>query len=332
MRELPAFDLVGLPLWVNALIVLAAVLLIARSAHWIVESSTRIAKRIGVSELVMGLTVVAAGTSAPEFAVTLLAAFEGRGDISIGNIVGSNIFNLGFILGGAAMVRAIPTTRTLVWRDGSVLLLTTLLLLGLIGIDLRLDRLEGALLFALLFTYLGYLFATRKAMPRAEEELEKRRASLWAPAGILRDLSLLLMGLALIVGSAHLLIHAASAAATGLGLSEWVIGVTIVAAGTSVPEFATSMVGVLKRRYGLSAGTVIGSDIYNLLGVLGLAGMLHPMQVDAMARTSLVALSAMVLIVFLFMWSGWRLSRKEGLVLFLIALTRWIMDFAIRTP
>ena len=331
MGTLPSLNLEQLPVWANVLIVTATFFIIGKSAHWIVEAATRIAKRLRVSELVIGLTVVAAATSAPEFAVTLLAAFEGRGDISVGNIVGSNIFNLGFILGGAAMVRAIPTSPALLWRDGSVLLTTTVLLLVLIGFDLRLDHHDGAILFVLLVLYLGYLFVNRQDMPRSEEELSRLGADSATSSKLVSDTLRLVSALVLIVAGAHLLINAASATAKGLGISEWVIGVTIIAAGTSAPEFATSLVGVLKGRYGVSVGTVIGSDIYNLLGVLGLAGMIRPLEIDAMARTSLAALSAMVLIVFLFMRSGWRVSRVEGLVLFLIALTRWSMDFGMHT-
>ena len=162
-----------IPIWGNGLLILATIILIGKGAHWVVESAAHIAKRLGVSELVIGLTVVALGTSAPEFAVTLIAAFKGQGDISVGNIVGSNIFNLGFILGGCALVRAIPTDPTLLRRDGLVLGSTTLLLLALIGWDLRLDRVDGAILFVLLGVYLGYLFKSRHVVPGTEQELEE---------------------------------------------------------------------------------------------------------------------------------------------------------------
>ena len=160
------------PLGANITAIAATMVIVALGAHWVVEAAARLAKRFGVSELVIGLTVVAAGTSAPEFAVTLIAAFRGQGDISVGNIVGSNIFNLGFILGGCAMVRAIPIDRTLLWRDGTILALTTILLLGLVGIDLELGRLDGLVLFGLLLVYLGYLFVKRHAIPGTEEEVE----------------------------------------------------------------------------------------------------------------------------------------------------------------
>jgi cation:H+ antiporter len=161
MNDLPSLD--GLPLFANSLVVLTTIALIGLGASWIVDAASRIAKRLGISELIIGLTVVALGTSAPEFAVTLIAAFEGHGDISVGNIVGSNIFNLGFILGGCAIVRAIPISSSLLRRDGTVLGGATLLLLALIGWDLRLDHHDGLLLFILLGVYLLYLFKQRSA-------------------------------------------------------------------------------------------------------------------------------------------------------------------------
>jgi cation:H+ antiporter len=319
-----------LPIWLNGLIVATAIVVIGVGAHWIVDSATRIARRLHISELVIGLTVVAAGTSAPEFAVTLVAAFRDRPDISVGNIVGSNIFNLGFILGGAALFRAIPTNSTLLWRDGSVLAVTALILVGMVGLDLRLDHHDGLILFVLLLAYLTYLFVQRKEIPRAERLARQPVVEAGDRLRPLRDGALLLFGLGIVVGGSHFLIESASAVARHFGVSEWVIGVTIVAAGTSVPEFATSIAGVLKGRYGLSAGNVIGSDIYNLLGVLGLAGILRPLEVDPMARISLMALFGMVLVVLVFMRSGWRLSRLEGLALLMIGLIMWGLNFGMR--
>ncbi len=326
-----SLDFENLPVWLNALVILGTIVVIGKGAHWVVDSASLLAARLRISELIVGLTIVAFGTSAPEFAVTLIAAFKGHGDISVGNIVGSNIFNLGFILGGCALVRAIPTSPTLLWRDGMVLGGTTLLLLALIGWDLELGYVDGAILFSLLGVYLGYLFRVRRKIPRTEERAEKapdtRLAISWQ-----RDLALLLLGLVCIVGGSHLLVESATSVARALGISKWVIAVTVVAAGTSAPEFATSLVGVLRGRYGISAGNVIGSDIFNLLGVLGLAGLLRPVGIDPMARMSLAALCGMVFVVLIFMRSGWRVSRLEGLVLVVIAAGRWWFDLSAHGP
>lgn len=301
---------------IDSIIIIATILGLWWGAVWVVEAASRIAKRLGVSELIIGLTVVAMGTSAPEFAVTVGAALKGQGDISIGNVVGSNIFNLGFILGGVALVRAITTTRSLVYRDGIVMIGITFLLLFFLR-DLTLERWEGVVLFLLLFIYIGYLIYSREP---AGEEL---------PEGDFQwmDIPRLLAGLALIVTSGHYLVESASSLARAFGVSEWVIGVTIVAAGTSAPELVTSLIAVLRGHYGISAGNLIGSDIFNLLGVLGLAAILRPMSIDPSAYSSLYMLSGMVILVVIMMRTGWKISRWEGGLLVLINIIRWVVDF-----
>ncbi|WKZ35741.1 MAG: calcium/sodium antiporter [Anaerolineales bacterium] len=301
---------------IDSIIIIATILGLWWGAVWVVEAASRIAKRLGVSELIIGLTVVAMGTSAPEFAVTVGAALKGQGDISIGNVVGSNIFNLGFILGGVALVRAITTTRSLVYRDGIVMIGITFLLLFFLR-DLTLERWEGVVLFLLLFIYIGYLIYSREP---AGEEL---------PEGDFQwmDIPRLLAGLTLIVTSGHYLVESASSLARAFGVSEWVIGVTIVAAGTSAPELVTSLIAVLRGHYGISAGNLIGSDIFNLLGVLGLAAILRPMSIDPSAYSSLYMLSGMVILVVIMMRTGWKISRWEGGLLVLINIIRWVVDF-----
>ncbi|MDW7991059.1 MAG: sodium:calcium antiporter [Anaerolineae bacterium] len=300
----------------NILLILLSVLALWWGAVWVVEAAARIARRLGLSELVIGLTIVAIGTSSPEFAVTVGAALRGQGDISVGNVVGSNIFNLGFILGGVALVRALATSPTMVVRDGGVLIATTLLL-NLFFLDLQIARWEGIVLILLLVAYIGFLIYRREPV----EEI---------PIGEFHwyEVPRLLGGLALVVGGGHFLVEGAVALARLAGVSEWAIGVTIVAAGTSAPEFATSLVAVLRGRHGISAGNLIGSDIFNLLGVLGLAATLRPMTVDPSVHSSLWVLTGMVILVVVFlMRTGWIISRWEGALLILINLVRWILDF-----
>jgi cation:H+ antiporter len=299
-------------------IIIATIFGLWLGAVWVVEAAARLARRLGMSELVIGLTVVAVGTSAPEFAVTIAAALRGQADISVGNVVGSNIFNLGFILGGVALVRAMNTTRTLVWRDGMMLIGVTFLLLFFLW-DLTLSRWEGLVLMSLLVLYLLYVVYRRE--PPDQEEI---------PAGAFQwqDGPRLLAGMALIAVSGHFLVDSASSLARFMGLSEWVIGVTIVAAGTSTPEMATSLIAVLRGRYGISAGNLIGSDLFNLLGVLGLAALLRPLTVEAGAYGSLLLLSTLVILVVIMMRTGWKISRPEGAFLIIVNLLRWMNDFA----
>ncbi|MEM7333687.1 MAG: sodium:calcium antiporter [Chloroflexota bacterium] len=286
--------------------------------NWIVNSASRIAKQFGMSELVIGLTIVAIGTSAPEFAVTIAAALGGQADISVGNVVGSNIFNLGFILGGVALVAGIPTNRKLVFRDGGMLIGATILLLIFLS-DLRMALWEGAILMIVLVSYVSYLLYIRDGGDTAEE----------LPEGDFKwtDIPMLIAGIALIVISGEFLVESATHIARAFGLSEWVIGVTIVAAGTSAPEMATSLVGVMRGRHGISIGNLIGSDLFNLLGVLGLAAVINPMTVASSAYGSLWLLFALVALVVIMMRTGWRLSRWEGGLLVVINLVRWIADF-----
>lgn len=303
----------------NSLIIAGAVVALWKGADWLVEAASRIGKNFGLSDLVIGLTIVALGTSAPEFAVTIAAALKGHSDISIGNVVGSNIFNLGFVLGGVAAIHPIVTTRKLVYRDGIILIGITILLRFFVN-DLRMTTVEGAVLVVALLAYIGFLLWQREE--RNTDEVADGDVT-WL------DWVKLLTGLVLVVGGGHYLVEGASAIARIFGMSEWVIGVTIVAAGTSTPELATSLTAVIKGRHGISIGNLIGSDIFNLLGVLGVATLLNPhMTVDAGARMSLNVLIIMVTVVVIGMRTGWKISRLEGGALVIINLVRWIANFS----
>ena len=297
-------------------IVLVCVGVIAKGATWLVDSASKIAKRLGISELVIGLTILALGTSAPEFAVSILAALKGVGNIAIGNIVGSNIFNLGFILGGTAIIHSLKTSRTLIVRDGFFLLFGTFILLFFLW-DLTLTKFEGGVLFSLLILYLGYLYVKREPL---ETKQVMGKMHWWDPL-------MLIGGLALVLVGAHFMVESAINLARYMGVSEWVIGATVIAAGTSAPEFATSLAAALRSRYGMSVGNLIGSDIFNLFGVLGVAGILNNITVSLDARMHLVFLSLMVALVLVFMRTGWVVSRREGYILVMIGLVRWINSF-----
>lgn len=301
----------------NIAIIAVCVVVLAYGANLLVESAARIARHVGLSELIIGLTIVAVGTSAPEFAVTIAAALQGESDISVGNVVGSNIFNLGFILGTVVAIRAIATSPKLVYRDGMMLIGATFLLLFFMR-DLYLQPYEGAILILCLIIYLAIL-ASQRETPTDEipdGEFQKR------------DPLLFLVGLALILAGGRFLVQSSVAVAEFFGLSEWAIGVTIIAAGTSAPEFATSLVAVLRGHSDISIGNLIGSDLFNLLGVLGLAGVIQQekMVIDPAGLNSIILLSGMVVFVVILMRSGWRLARWEGALLLVINLVRWYFD------
>jgi cation:H+ antiporter len=301
----------------HIIIIIACIFGLAKGASLLVDSSVALAKKLNIPELVIGLTVVAFGTSAPEFGVTLLAAFKGMGDIAVGNVVGSNIFNLGFILGGTAIIRNLRATKSMVFRDGLFLLTGTLILI-LFAWDLTFTKLEGILLVSALIIYLiSLLFSKTRNL--ATHESSKAR---WY------DIFVFSFSLGIILAGSHFLVESSAFLARSAGISEWVIGTTIVAMGTSAPELVTSIAAALKGHHGLSVGNLIGSDIFNMFGVLGITAILQSLQVDAEARNNLILLAFMVLLVLVFLRTRWRLTRREGIILVLISLARWVYSFA----
>jgi cation:H+ antiporter len=281
-------------------------------ADQFVTGASRVARRLGVPGLVVGLTVVAFGTSAPEFAVTIDAALAGRSDISVANVVGSNILNLGFILGGVALVRALTISPTLVRRDGLLLVGSTALLL-VIAFDGRLSAVEGGLLFASLLAYLAVL-------ARSGSDGAATASESFHPPDVLR----LLVGLALVVGGGHLLVVAAVDIARVAGVSEWVIGLTIVAAGTSLPEFATSLAAARAGRTGISAGNLVGSCIFNALGVLGVAALIQPLAVSPVGVEGTAWLLGTTVLVVVLFYSEEALTRLEGGLLVVLNAANWL--------
>ncbi|WP_272699343.1 calcium/sodium antiporter [Desulfovibrio sp. Fe33] len=289
-------------------------------ANWIVASAALIARKYNVSELVIGLTIVAVGTSAPEFLVTLNAAFRGQNDISLSNVVGSNIFNLGFILGVMAMIKPLVSNRTIVYRDGLLLFLTTA---GILAVSFTgtLGRFFGGCLMTLLIGYLIYLGRKRENVGAEELEETRGKVATW------RDGIWLVAGFAAISAGGHLMVTAASSIAADFGVSSWVIGVTIVAAGTSLPELVTCLAASVRGKNEMLLGNLIGSDFFNFAGVLGLTCLLKPLPVSPEASSGLILLVAMVGLVMILLRTGWKLTRWEGGLLVGINLFRWAHDF-----
>ena len=300
----------------NSLIIAVSVVGLWVGAIWVVESASNIAKRLGLSELVIGLTVVAIATSAPEFAVTVSAALRGQTSISVGNVVGSNIFNLGFILGLVAIFSGITTNKSLIVRDGFLLVFTAILLI-IFFYDLNLSVIEGIILFSILVIYISTLI------------IKKEKIDDGVPTGEFNwyDIPKLIIGIAAIITSANFLVDSATELARVIGVSEWIIGITIVAGGTSVPELATSIVAVYKGKFGISAGNLIGSDLFNMLGVLGVASILNPLQITQTEFTSLYLMLGSLIVLLFLMRGGWRISKRDGIVLIIIAVFRWSFDF-----
>jgi cation:H+ antiporter len=287
-----------------------------------VEGAVALARRFDLSDVVTGVVVVGIGTSAPEVAVSADAALRGAPDIAVGNVVGSNFFNLGIILGAVGLLGRVRIRGGVLRRDGVALLLATLLVLGLL-FDRRLGRIEAVLLLVGLAAYLLLLLrrSSRTTPIASGEDVEATPGDrpLLVALGLLGGLALVLLG-------ADVLVQGAVALARDAGVSEWAVGLTVVAAGTSTPELAAALAAARRGRPGLSVGNVVGSSTFNLLAVLGVAGVIEPLSVGPNAPGSLVWLCGLVALVLVLFRSGHVLSRAEGALLVLVALARWAID------
>lgn len=305
----------------NAWLLVAAGLgLLAFGGEILVRGSVAVARGAGLTPAVIGLTVVAAGTSLPELVVSLLAALNGQPDIAVGNVVGSNIFNLGLIAGLVAVVVEVPIRGNVVKLEYPVMLLATVAFL-LLATDGVFDGYEAAvfLLALVIFTGWSVRIAREDAVPVEVTQLEaevqwrvlhpRHRVMLLSILAVLAGLGLLALGGRLLVDGAVQLAQLA-------GLSERVIGLTIVAAGTSAPEVAASLVAARRGHTDLALGNLIGSNIFNLLGILGVAGLIVPLQIapGIIQQDGWWMLGLTVLLLPL-MWLGMRLSRADGIVL-----------------
>lgn len=291
-------------------------------AERFVESAVALADRFGLSEVVTGVVVVGIGTSAPEVAVSADAALKGAPDIAVANVVGSNFFNLGLILGVVALLGRVRVRGRLLRRDGVALLLATLGVLGLL-FDRRLGRLEAVLLLLALAAYLVVLLrrsGRTTSLPSGEAtDTGPEDRPLLVALGLVGGLGLVLLG-------ADVLVRGASSLALAAGVSEWAVGITVVAAGTSSPELAAALAAARRGQPGMSAGNVVGSSTFNLLAVLGVAGLIEPLSVAPNAPGSLVWLTGLVVLVLVLFRSDHVLTRLEGSVLVVVALARWAVD------
>jgi len=309
----------------DTLFLLLGLVLLIAGGDLLVRGAVRIAERLRLSPMLVGLTVVGMGTSMPELAASLQASLAGSPGIALGNIVGSNIANSLLILGVAALIAPIAVKSSTLWRDGGVGLVAVLVLLAA-GATVGLSREAGVAFLIMMAGYIYYAYRQERlgaphsaAFDRAAamEEVDPALTPRDRPEGRL-SLALLLFiaGLALIVGGASLLVNSAIAIAGQLGVSDTVIGLTVVAVGTSLPELVTSAVAAWRKQGDIALGNVLGSNIYNILFIGGLMGAIAPTGVPASIMAfDLWVLAAVSLVVMLFAFSDGRLSRREGLVL-----------------
>lgn len=299
----------------------AGLVLLALGGELLVRGASRLAAIAGVSPLVIGLTVVSFGTSAPELAVSVQAGFSGNDTIALANVVGSNIFNILFILGICAVILPLTVDQQLVRLDVP-LMIGVSVLVYILALDGRLDFWNGALLTAGVVTYTVWAIRTSRqesAAVQAEyaEEYAERPGAPHTPAIILRETGFVLAGLVVLVLGSRWLVNGAVALAAALGVSDVVIGLTIVAVGTSLPEVATSVVAVLRKERDIAIGNAIGSNLFNLLAILGVASMVTPgglTVAPALLGFDLLVMVAVAVACLPICFSDWCIDRREGLL------------------
>ena len=293
---------------------LAGLVLLYFGAEGLVRGSASLALRLGLSPLVVGLTVVAFGTSSPELMVSLKAAMNGQGDISVGNVVGSNICNIGLILGLCALITPISTNSQIVRVDIPIMLGITALSTALLAGG-RLGRGEGFFLFALLVAYLIFSIQLARRQPADSLGAEFGEEVKISKRGLAVDVLMVIGGLVLLVFGARFLVDGAVIIARTFGWSEALIGLTIVAIGTSLPELATSLLAAIKKESDIAVGNIVGSNIFNLLGILGLTAMVHPLQAAGIGTVDLVVMAAFSLVLWPMAFHQQRIIRPEGALL-----------------
>jgi cation:H+ antiporter len=319
------------------LIVFGIVLLLG-GGEALLRGSVGLATLLRLTPAIIGLTVVAVGTSVPELAVSGLAAFQGKADIAVANVVGSNIFNIAVILGLCAMIRPLAITGNTIKLEYPVLTLVTLLCL-VISQDGEFNRLDAVLCLAMYVAFTAYMVGLVRQQVTAAESRELKAevqelAPAPAPTGLWGCLALVVAGIVLLAGGAHATVTGAVEAARLLGWSERVIGLTIVSAGTSLPEVVASLVSSARGRSDVAIGNVIGSNLFNILGILGLSALVAPLPVQPeLVASDCWWMLGVTLLLFPIIFTGLRISRWEGGVLFAVYVVYlWLLLAAPPQP
>jgi cation:H+ antiporter len=299
---------------------IAGLILLVLGAEALVRGASRLAARMGISPLVIGLTIVAYGTSSPELAVSIQSSLAGQADIALGNVVGSNIFNVLFILGISALITPLVVAQQLVRLDVPIMIGVSGLLL-VFGLDGKISSVDGIILFIGGILYTAFLIVQSRQERNLEVQEEYAREysiserQTWRE--ILLNCGLIAVGLGLLVLGAQWLVESAISIARSAGLSEFIVGLTIVAAGTSLPELATSAVASLRGERDIAVGNVVGSNIFNILAVLGLSAMASPAGIkvsSAALRFDIPVMVAVAIACLPVFFTGYLISRREGLL------------------
>lgn len=347
---------------INIVLLVLGVIIVLKGADWLTDGAVNIATRFGVSQMVIGLTIVAMGTSMPEFCVSMVSALKGTPDLAVGNVVGSNTLNTLLIVGCSALVAPIMVKRSSVKRDIPFAVVASLLML-LFCLDGAIGRVDAAVLFAgfCLFMFVtlkyaktteehaatvatsGAAMATAAAASTSVSEASTShtsapKASTSQPsapeasvASMLKAVVMLVVGLLCLIAGSNMFVDNASFVASSLGVSDAVIGLTIVAGGTSLPELATSMVSAKKGNSDIAIGNVIGSNVFNILMIIGITGLVKPMHIAGITTLDLIMMLASMLLMWFFCRTTYKVKRWEGAVLTIVYLAylTWLVMNAV---
>ncbi|MCM1093406.1 MAG: calcium/sodium antiporter [Lachnospiraceae bacterium] len=313
---------------IDSVFLVIGLVLILAGANALTDGASSIARRFGISDLVVGLTVVAFGTSAPELVISIVSAINGSAELAIGNVVGSNLFNTLVIIGVTAMIVPIVITRSIMTNEIPLVALSSLVLLVMGNgpfLDdapgMALNRVDGIVLLLFFAIFMRYTFSQAKntdgaSDPASEEASQKK------PMTMLKSILWVIGGLAALIYGGDRFVAGASGIARGLGVSEAIIGLTIVAAGTSLPELATSVAAALKGKTGIALGNVIGSNIFNIFLVLGASATIRPLSFGSIGNFDLLTLMGASVLFWLFGWiiKSRTITRIEGALMFIVYL------------
>ncbi len=313
-------------MWQSIVIFIVGLGALYLGADVLIRGASRLARSLGVNAMVIGLTVVAMGTSMPELLIGVVASVRGSGDIAIGNVVGSNIANIALILGIAALIRPIRVQMRLLVREVPIMIFVTLAFY-IFALDLQLTRGDGVFLSVGFIAYTLYVIeGARRESPAVEVGYQK-----FVPAGgtLAGHIALTIVGLGVLLAGAHMVVTGAEVTARALKISELAIGLTVVALGTSLPELATAIAASVQDEGDILVGNVVGSNIFNLLAVLGCASLTRPLNVStSVIRVEAPVMLALSILVLPFVWTTLRVTRWEGAV-FVVAYTAFFVLLAL---
>ncbi len=305
---------------ISGLLVLAGFVALYYGAEWLVKGSSALALRFGLPPLLVGLTVVAYGTSSPEMVVSVMATLQGEGDLAIGNIVGSNILNIGLILGLTALITPLRMEFQLLKFDSPFMVGISFLFLWMFR-DFQIDRVEGVILvgLAVSYTLASIVIAKRTVTPHVEEEYQDEIAAITTGTGpSLGKLTLLIIGgLVVLIAGSRAFVIGASDLARMWGVSEALIGLTIVSVGTSLPELASSLIAAYRKQADIAIGNIVGSCIFNILAIAGVASIVKPIVAPGISQVDLWVMIAMAVVFIGMAFTGFIIRRWEGAALLL---------------